>query len=171
MIGDVLRPTRGISTSTREAQTNSQVGSRIPLPSCVRYVCAVPRSEISQAVSVSMQGITIGRCASVLSRCHPRGRRRNSGARLLDRSLHASDVDWERQWHRCELEAAMKYCRDLRLAGKSDWRLPTIDELQDPDGSGFAAPRPHDIEGLCGRPKVNLLQTGDHHWSSTKGKR
>jgi hypothetical protein len=36
---------------------------------------------------------------------------------------------------------ANKYCRDLRSARYSDWRLPTIDELEGIyDGSGFSAP-------------------------------
>src|SRR4029077_9959319 len=35
---------------------------------------------------------------------------------------NGKDVSWNK---------AMKYCRDLRLAGYSDWRLATIEELQD----------------------------------------
>src|ERR1700722_8967301 len=34
---------------------------------------------------------------------------------------NGKDVSWNK---------AMKYCRDLRLAGFSDWRLAAIDELQ-----------------------------------------
>lgn len=74
------------------------------------------------------------------------------------------DVSWRQ---------ASKYCRDLQLAGYSDWRLPTIDELQEIyDGSGFSAP-PH-REGaqgvLAGKPRGGLTLTGNHHWSSTRGR-
>ena len=44
MIADILRPTNGTSTSTKEGQTTSQVGSPTPLPSCVRCVCVVPET-------------------------------------------------------------------------------------------------------------------------------
>jgi len=68
------------------------------------------------------------------------------------------DVNWQQ---------AMDYCRNLQLAGHSDWRLPTIDELQgiyDPSVS---------IRGQCcdgmkviWHVKGNLQLSGGH-WSSS----
>jgi hypothetical protein len=67
-------------------------------------------------------------------------------------------------WHK-----AMKYCRNLRLARYSDWRLPKIYELQDiydaeletPGLAGFGKGRPFTwhVEG-------GLFLSGDE-WSST----
>lgn len=67
-------------------------------------------------------------------------------------------------WHK-----AMKYCRDLRLAGYSDWRLPNMAELQGIYDSSATVP------GLAGPPKTprpftwhvkgDLFLTGDQ-WSS-----
>ena len=65
----------------------------------------------------------------------------------------------------------MKYCRDLRLAGLSDWRLPAIEELQGIyDASGFAAspPRNGGEWALAGIPKGGLFLTGAREWSSTR---
>ncbi|MCU1253007.1 MAG: hypothetical protein JWQ49_6036 [Edaphobacter sp.] len=68
-------------------------------------------------------------------------------------------------WHK-----AIKYCRDLRLAGYSDWRLATLGELEgiydkNANATGRAGPSP-------GRPftfhvKGNLFLTGNQ-WSSTQ---
>src|ERR1700726_34484 len=45
---------------------------------------------------------------------------------------NGNDITWGK---------AMKYCQNLSLAGYSDWRLPSIDELQRIyDDSGFTAP-------------------------------
>lgn len=66
---------------------------------------------------------------------------------------------------------AMKFCRDLRLDAHSDWRLPTIDELQGIyDGSGYDAPKPaNGMEWvLAGKPKGGLLLTGALEWSSSR---
>ncbi len=66
---------------------------------------------------------------------------------------------------------AVKYCRKLRVAGHSDWRLPTIDELQGVyDGSGFNVPPLHkgDVPVLAGKAKGDLLLTGTFEWSSSR---
>jgi formylglycine-generating enzyme required for sulfatase activity len=70
-------------------------------------------------------------------------------------------------WHK-----ATKYCRNLRLGGYSDWRLPTIDELE-----GLVNLRAYttehvgysDILHWNGDLQVNggLSLTGDRQWSSS----
>jgi hypothetical protein len=64
---------------------------------------------------------------------------------------------------------AVKYCQNLRLAGYSDWRLPSIDELQNIyDDSGFTAPHSKGSTlALAGRAKGGLLLTGAREWSSS----
>ena len=77
---------------------------------------------------------------------------------------NGKDVDWHR---------AMNYCRDLRLAGYSSWRLPTIDELEgiyeryttDP---GQAATDDHRSFVFGFRVKGKVTLTG-FSWSSTRG--
>jgi Protein of unknown function (DUF1566) len=72
---------------------------------------------------------------------------------------NGKDVSWRK---------AMKYCRDLRLTGYSDWRLPNMAELQGTYDKATDAP------GLAGRHddlettwhvKGNLFLTG-YQWSS-----
>lgn len=74
---------------------------------------------------------------------------------------NGKDVSWK---------GAMKYCRDLRLAGYSDWRLATLAEL------GAIYDRNADAPGLAGSGKDNLFTyhvkgnlflTGDE-WSSER---
>jgi hypothetical protein len=74
---------------------------------------------------------------------------------------NGKDVSWNK---------AMKYCRDLRTAGYSDWRLATLGELEgiydkNANAPGLASPG-------TGRPftwhvKGNLFLTGNQ-WSSTQ---
>jgi Protein of unknown function (DUF1566) len=74
---------------------------------------------------------------------------------------NGKDVRWKN---------AMKYCRDLRLAGYSDWRLAKLEELKgiydkNANAPGRAGPG-------TGRPftfhvKGNLFLTGNQ-WSSTQ---
>ena len=69
---------------------------------------------------------------------------------------NSKDITWGK---------AIRYCSDLRLAGYSDWRLPTVDELSGIyDGSGFIDPR----AALAGRAKGGLLLTGNLEWSSSR---
>jgi hypothetical protein len=72
------------------------------------------------------------------------------------------DVSWKK---------ATKYCRDLRLAGYSDWRLATLGELEgihdkDANAPGLAGPsgksRPFTFH-----VKGNLFLTGNQ-WSGTR---
>jgi len=66
---------------------------------------------------------------------------------------NGNDVNWKN---------AAKYCRDLLLTGNSDWRLPTIEELESIyDGS--ASTHDHSKYIIAGKPKGGLLLTGAHH--------
>jgi Protein of unknown function (DUF1566) len=72
------------------------------------------------------------------------------------------DVSWKK---------AMKYCRDLRLAGYSDWRLANIGELgaiydKDANSPGLAGP-PGKSRPFTFHVKGNLFLTGNQ-WSSTR---
>ncbi len=75
---------------------------------------------------------------------------------------NGKDINWRN---------ATKYCRDLRLAGYSDWRLPTIDELQGIYDKSAESPgenprsRWHEAEPMDFHVKGNLFLTGNQ-WSS-----
>jgi hypothetical protein len=75
---------------------------------------------------------------------------------------NGKDVNWKN---------AVKYCRDLRLAGYSDWRLASIGELQGVYDKDAKAPGLMGPSGK-GTPatwhvKGNLFLSGDQ-WSSTQ---
>lgn len=74
---------------------------------------------------------------------------------------NGEDIPWRK---------AMKYCNNLRLGGYSDWKLPTVEELEGIyDGSGFNAPHPKEVTlALAGRAKGGLLLTGAREWSSSR---
>jgi hypothetical protein len=81
----------------------------------------------------------------------------------------AKDNGKEVTWH-----SAVSYCRNLRLAGYSDWRLATLDELASlVDKSAPAPERVGDIETFyfnVGRHvRGNLTLKGDP-WSSNRDK-
>lgn len=71
------------------------------------------------------------------------------------------DVSWKK---------AIKYCRDLQLAGYSDWRLATLGELESVYDKDASAPG---LKGTSGRGSAatwhvegNLFLTGNQ-WSSS----
>jgi hypothetical protein len=74
---------------------------------------------------------------------------------------NGKDVSWK---------GAVSYCRDLRLGGQTDWRLPTLDELKsiyDPSvnapglaGPGKGSPDTWHVKG-------NIFLTG-HQWSANR---
>ena len=101
--------------------------------------------------------------------CKTKDRRRETQARgyWIDPSAglmwsgkdNGKDVSWK---------GAVKYCRDLRLAGYTDWRLATLAELKTIYVPNANAP------GLAGKEspftyhvKGNLFLTGDE-WSSER---
>lgn len=74
---------------------------------------------------------------------------------------NGKDVNWHK---------AAKYCRDLQLAGYSDWRLATIDELRkiydrNADAPGRAGK--HSDQPFTFHVKGNLFLTGAQ-WTSSR---
>jgi hypothetical protein len=73
---------------------------------------------------------------------------------------NGNDMNWQK---------ARNYCRNLRLAGCSDWRLPSIDELSD-----IYDPRA-DVVGVMGSGSPTIwhvkgnLQLSGWQWSNTQG--
>ena len=74
-------------------------------------------------------------------------------------SDNGKDVSWR---------GAAKYCRNLRLAGYSDWRLANIAELQgiyDKSANAPGLAGPHDDDPVTWHVRGNLFLTGDQ-WSA-----
>ena len=71
---------------------------------------------------------------------------------------NGKDVNWHK---------AIKYCRDLRLAGYSDWRLATLGELEGIYDKNANAPGRDGQVASTWHVKGNLFLTGNQ-WSSTR---
>ena len=74
---------------------------------------------------------------------------------------NGKDVSWKN---------AMKYCRDLRLAGYSDWRLATLGELEgiyDKNANAPGLAGKHDDVPTRWHVKGNLFLTG-YQWGSER---
>ena len=71
---------------------------------------------------------------------------------------NGKDVNWSK---------AMQYCRDLRLAGHSDWRLGNIGELQNIYDSNANASGRNGQGASTWHVKGNLFLTGNQ-WSSSQ---
>jgi len=70
-------------------------------------------------------------------------------------------------------KGAVKYCRDLRLAGHSDWRLADMAELQGIFDKAANAPGlagEHDDVHTMWHVRGNLFLTG-YHWANDQSKR
>jgi hypothetical protein len=69
---------------------------------------------------------------------------------LWQRESSSNTMNWS---------SAVSYCKNLNLAGYSNWRLPHIDELK--SIVNYGAYNPATFNGF-------KLKTTDWHWSSTK---
>jgi hypothetical protein len=71
------------------------------------------------------------------------------------------DVTWQE---------ATDYCRNLQIGGQSDWRLPTINELQGIYDSSISAPDPSSGgQAIPWQVKGKLLLSAWGEWSSSQG--
>ena len=109
--------------------------------------CAqTPTSDPSQAEETQVRGYWVDPATKLMWAGKDNGR----------------DVSWKK---------AMKYCRDLRLAGYADWRLATLAELEgiydkDAESPGLMGPSGKGTVATW-HVKGNLFLTGDH-WSSSQ---
>lgn len=73
---------------------------------------------------------------------------------------NGSNIDWNQ---------ASAYCSSLRLGGYTDWRLPTIDELQGIYDPGIDIPgQKSDGEAVILHVKGNLKLSSTAEWSSSQ---
>jgi hypothetical protein len=126
-------------------------------------------NQKAKVILIFLSVITVISCAQSPANDHVGAQEMQARGYWVDSSTglmwaardNGKDVTWKQ---------AMKYCRELRLAGYSDWRLPSVDELEGIyDGSDFMAPHPKDvIPILAGRAKGELVLTGAREWSSSR---
>jgi len=128
---------------------------------CVRSSNVVPPPQSTVATVVGAQSSTRDR--GLVQETQSRGFWTDPSTGLMWAGRdNGKDVSWK---------GAVKYCRNLRLAGYSDWRLATIAEL------GTIYDRNANVPGLFGSGKDNLFTwhvkgnlflTGDE-WSGEQG--
>lgn len=85
----------------------------------------------------------------------------STGLMWAAKDNNGRDVIWKK---------AVNYCRDLRLAGYSDWSLATIDELEGIYDKSARAPGlagKHNDKATTWHVKGGLFLTG-LHWSSSR---
>jgi Protein of unknown function (DUF1566) len=109
----------------------------------------LPVALLSVALSTTVSGQQAGDSANGTSTTGSQDYWVDPESRLMwDSEASNSSFDWR---------GAMKYCRDLRVAGFRDWRLPTIAELEQLRVPGKNTPK----------GRVNVVA---YVWSSTQSK-
>jgi hypothetical protein len=104
------------------------------------------------------QAETAGKKAEAEAALHPTWT--DPGTELMwTKKDNGSDVDWYQ---------ATAYCSKLQLAGYSDWRLPTIEELQGINDPSVSVRAVFDWGVSAVLVKGNLQLTG-WQWSSSQG--
>lgn len=67
-----------------------------------------------------------------------------TGKAIVDNGDYITDSEtgliWQKGWKKIDFIRAVPYCEGLELAGFSDWRLPTIEELETIADVGNSAP-------------------------------
>lgn len=124
----------------------------------------------SNVALILLTGVSVFTCAQSPTSDPTRAQETQSRGYWVDPSTglmwaakdNGRDVSW------CK---AIKYCRDVRLAGYSDWRLPTICELKDiydkeRESPGLAGP-PKNPRKFTWHVKGNLFLTGNQ-WTSSQ---
>ncbi len=138
-------------------------GQFFPLRRC-------PMKQVRGAVLVSLFAVILTASAQSTLSPKPAPERTQEIGYWID---PATDLMWAGKDNGRDLtwQKAMKYCRDLRLAGHSDWRLATLAEMRGIFDKNESTPG-QGGEGKTLRPyayhvRGNLFLTGNH-WTSTR---